>query len=262
MAKRGRRKSKRSSRSHEINWRFDAEVPVNDVLAHVKGQSYGYELALPDLIYDIQSGYYLQWEAVIRQEQGLPLTSAQKASIGGLLNFGDDDEDRILYIDGIPRPKEPWYEIAGKIVPRIIHEPFRTEEGTSEAIFEGWPALVETLEEHGKYLTLPADVQKPIEIFPLELRHLFQLHLCCDALSGLGQEEELTLANPEQREYRIEWFLRCIREHKDTIQYFELSLETLLTRMIMPPQDEEIFIRLMTEELGLPSTQALLAEYL
>ncbi len=263
MAKSRRRKSKKPRQSSQIKWQFDSEVPFNDVFEYMKGNKpFDYEMALDDLIYDIKSGYYLQWEAVISQEQNLLLTKAHKKALNDLLYLGDEGDDRILYIDEIPRPKEPWYEIARKIVSNIVDEPFRTDYGMNSAIYEGWPMLVEALEEHGKFLSLPMGVQKPIDIFPLDLRHLLRLHMCFDALFGLGQEDELTLENPEQREYRIEWFLRCIQEHKDTIQFFDLSLETLLTRIIMPPKDGEIFVRLMTTELDLPSTRALLAEYL
>jgi len=118
------------------------------------------------------------------------------------------------------------------------------------------------LEAYGKDISLPVDVSKPIDIFPADLQHRLWLQTCFDALSGLGQEDELTLVNPEQREYRIEWFLQCLKEHKDTVQYLDLSLVTLLTRVIMPPKDEEIFVRSMTEQLGLPSSQARLAEFL
>jgi len=196
------------------------------------------------------------------QEQGLPLTKKQKKALDTLLYLGNEDKERILYINEIPRPKEPWYEIARKIVPRIIEEPFRTDAGINPAIYEGWPMLVEVLEAHGRNLSLPADVHNPLDIFPVDLRHRLWLHLCFDALSGLGQDDDLTLANPEQREYRIEWFLRCLKEHKEIIHYFDFTLDTLLTRIIMPPKDEEIFVRLMTEQLGLPSAQARLLEFL
>ena len=258
MAKRKRRKSKKERQSPVIQWQFEPEVPVYDVFK----PPFDYEIAFDELIYNLKSEYYLLWEVIISQEQNLPLTKAHKKALSNLLYFGDEEEDRTLYIDEIPRPKEPWYEIARKIISKVVVEPFETEEGPSPVIFEGWEILVETLEEHGQYLSLPEGVQKPIEIFPKNLRHLIQLHLCFDALSGLGQDAELTLANPEQREYRMKWFLKCIRKSKNTLQYFELSLETLLRRIIMPPKDEVIFIRLMTEELNLPSLQAKLVDYL
>jgi len=67
-----------------------------------------------------------------------------------LLDFSDDeDEERILYIDEIPRPKEPCYDIARTIVPALLREPVRTDAVTYQAIYEGWPSRVEVLETHG-----------------------------------------------------------------------------------------------------------------
>ena len=164
-----------------------------------------------------------------------------------------------MSIDEIPRPSEPWYEIARKIVPHILQEPFRTDAGMYWAMYEGWPALVEALEEHGRDLSLPEGVDSPLDIFPVDLRHRLWLQVCFDALSGLGQGEELTL---EKQPDRVEWFVRCLREHKHTVQYFDLTLEKLLTRVIMPPKDEKIFVEMVMEKLGMTLSQEHLADFL
>ena len=44
------------------------------------------------------------------------------------------------------------------------------------------------------------------EVVPAELRHRLWLQDCFDDLSGLGQEEDLTLDDPEQH-YRIDEFI-------------------------------------------------------
>ncbi len=44
----------------------------------------------------IKEGYFLRWEAVVRDEQGLPLSEKQQEALDGLLDFGDDDTP-ILY---------------------------------------------------------------------------------------------------------------------------------------------------------------------
>ena len=48
--------------------------------------------------------------------EGLPLTAGQKKALSGLLNFNDEEDDEILYIDQIPRPCEPWHVILNKVV--------------------------------------------------------------------------------------------------------------------------------------------------
>lgn len=260
MAKRKRDRSKLARPSLAD---VDPNVPVHDFFASIQLETPGgLDDAVETLIVDIESGYFLQWEAVVRQEQGWPLSPKQQQVLDALLDFSDDeDEERILYIDEIPRPKEPWYDIARKIVPALLREPVQTDAVTYQAIYEGWPSLVEVLETHGPDLSLPEDATSPLDIFPVDLQHRLWLQTCFDALVGLGQSEDLTLANAEQQD-RVAWFTRLLRDHKETVEYFHLTLETLLTRIVMPPQDEAIFIRMMMDQLGLTSPQEPLAPML
>ena len=102
---------------------------------------------------------------------------------------------------------------------------------------------------------------RPVEVVPAELRHRLWLQACFDQLSGLGQEDELTLRNEEQQD-RIEWFIRDLRQHKESIEYLDLTLETLLKVLVLPPQDLPIFVEMMQEQLGLASTHDKIAERL
>lgn len=263
MAKKRKRKQKKPKRAPQSQVHLDPNVPTYDYLRHIDLDDPGdIDQALESLIYDIKSGYFLRWEAVVRQEQGLRLTRKQKKALSSLISFSDEEDDRILYIDDMPRPSESWYEIARRIAPRILQEPFRTDAGMWWAMYEGWPTLVEVLETHGRDLYLPQDVDSPLDIFPVDLRHRLWLQTCLDALSGLGQTEELTLENEGQKSYRMEWFIRCLKKHKDTVQYLGLTLDKLLTKVIMPPKDERIFVKMMTEQLGLTSPQERLADFL
>jgi hypothetical protein len=258
-----KRRRRRSKRTLQNRVRLDPNVPIYDYLELMDLDEPGYvDEALDNLIGDIKSGYFLRWEAVIRRERGLRLTRRHKKALSDLIWFGDEEDDRILYIDELPRPSELWYEIARKIVPHIVREPFRTDEGMYWAMYEGWPTLVEVLETHGQGLSLPEGVESPLGIFPIDLLHRLWLQTCFDALSGLGQHEELTLENEEQKGYRMKWFIRCLKEHKDTVEYFDLTLDKLLTKVIMPPRDERIFVETMMDQLGLTSPQARLAEFL
>jgi hypothetical protein len=257
-----KRRRRRSRRAAKDQIPLDPDVPTYDYLEYINLDDPGFvDQALDNLIDGIKTGYFLQWEAVARQEQGLPLTRKQKRALDSLIRFSDEEDGRILTIDEMPRPKEPWYEIARKIVSRILREPFRTDEGMYWAMHEGWPTLVEVLEVHGQDLSLPEGAESPLDIFPADLRHRLWLQTCFDALSGLGQSEELTLENERQQD-RIKWFIGLLKERKDTVRYFDLTLETLLTRVIMPPKDERIFVVMMTQDLGLVSSQDRLADFL
>ena len=218
--------------------------------------------AMENFIFIMEQDEFLAWEAVMAQEQGLRLTRQQRAALNGLFSFNDAEDDEILYINETPRPSEPWYSILNKIVPHLLIEPFRTFDVHWEEQCEGWGRLVQCLNEHADGLSLPPGVSSPVEVVPAELRHKLWLQDCFDALSGLGQDEELTLENEEQREFRIDDFVESLREHKDSVRYFDLTLDSLLTRVIVPEKDRPILIQAVQEKLGMKSTADRIADFL
>ncbi|NHZ72595.1 MAG: hypothetical protein GWP17_05890 [Aquificales bacterium] len=261
--KKNRKAKQQPKRPLLTTWPIEPNIPTNSLLTYNNlDDPADLERIMDDFIYELESGCYLQWEAVISQEQGLPLTAKQEEALAALLYFGDDLDDRILYINEISRPEEPWYAIAGKLAPRMVKHPFSTAE-IMYGIYgdEGWPRLVDTIEEHCQYLSLPADVKAPLDIFSPDLRHTLWLQSCFDQLCGLGQDEELTLVNEGQQD-RVKWFIQDLHEHKDTVQYFDLTLDSLLTRLILPSTDKALFISMTMVQLNLPSTQTPLAEYM
>src|SRR5205823_5585396 len=82
--------------------------------------------AVENFVYRLEEDRFLTWEAVVCEEQGLPLTAKQKKAVDGLLSFNEDVDDQILCINEIPRPSDPWHAILNKIVPHLLIEPFRT----------------------------------------------------------------------------------------------------------------------------------------
>ena len=93
------------------------------------------------------------------------------------------------------------------------------------------------------------------------MRHKLWLQFCINALGGLGQDDSLTLEDPEEH-YRVDWCIENLRECKDSVAFFGLTLESLLTRVILPAKDQPIFIKMMQEKLGLTSTQEQIADRL
>jgi len=244
-------------------WHFDPDVPTCDLFEHLNPEDEG-DLGevLHEVVFWLEGGYFLRWEAIVSDELGLPLTARQEEALGELLNFSEDSaDDRILYIDEIPRPDGLWYEIVRKFASNLLKEPYKTSDSHFDVTYEGWKDLVAALEQHGEDLSLPRSVDRPIEVVPAELRHKLWLQKCFDQLSGLGQDDELTLLNEEQQD-RIEWFIRDLREHKESVEFLGLTLEELLKVLVLPPEDEPIFIEMMKEQLGLDSTHDKLAERL
>jgi hypothetical protein len=259
---RARRSRKRPARPLLTTWPIRPDVPTNDLLARRNLDDPGdVDWAFNDFITELETGYFLQWEAVISQEQGLPLTRQQQAALSELI-FWDDEADEILYIDEIPRPKEAWYVIARRLAAYMLKQPYHTDEVMYSVYgIDGWPRLVSAISQHAQHLSLPVGIEDSLDIFPVRLKHLLWLQACFEELYGLGQEEELTLAN-EGQQSRVSGFIRDLRDHKDTVSYFELTLDSLLEYVILPERDRALFVTMMMEQLGLPSSQAALADYL
>ncbi|MBV8607329.1 MAG: hypothetical protein JO034_07695 [Singulisphaera sp.] len=69
------------------------------------------------------------------------------------------------------------------------------------------------------------------------------------------------MKNEEQQD-RIQWFVRDLREHKESVEFLDLTLEELLKVLILPSRDKPILIEMMKEQLGLSSMQDRIAERL
>jgi len=247
----------------ENRWSFAQAVPTYDPLEYFNPkESYRLEEAVYNFVAAIEDAEYLAWEAVVCQELGLPLTARQQRKLDGLIDFNDDtSEDRILYINGLPRPSRLWYDVLRTIVPHLLLDRFRTADVNYSVIAEGWPDITAALKQHGAALSLPEGVHDPLGVIAEPLRHRLWLQSAFDMLSGLGQDKELTLANEEQQD-RIDWFLDKLRECRQSVEFFGWTLDSMLEILILPSQDRPIFIRLMLQKLGLPSTKARISDCL
>jgi len=245
-----------------MRWEFAPDSPTHDFLGEGPlDDTWNLQQAVEDFVSWVEEGQFLSWEAVVCEEQGLPLTAGQKKALRGLLSFNDEEDDQILYIDEIPRPSEPWYVILNKIVPHLLVEPFRTFDVHEEVQCDGWHRIMTALNEHGQGLSFPPGVASYREVVPADLRHKLWLQDCFNDLSGLGQDEDMTLADPEEH-YRIEEFIDHLCECKESVAHFGLTVESLLTRVILPDKDQPIFIKMMQEKIGLGSPQEGIADRL
>src|SRR5436305_13213904 len=155
-----------------MHWEFDSDIPTHDFLEEGRlDDRWNLQQAVENFVSWVEEGQFLSWEAVVCEEQGLPLTAPQKKALRSLLSFNDEEDDEILYIDEIPRPSEPWYVILNKIVPHLLIEPYRTFDPHGEAECDGWEQTSTALRENGQGLSLPPGVESPEEVVPAELRH-------------------------------------------------------------------------------------------
>ena len=257
-----RKKKQPARQPAPMRWTFDAGIPTNDFFEGMRlTELWHLQQAVENFVFMLEHGDFLTWEAVICEEQGLPLTPQQEEALHALLTFGAPPIDHILYINEIPRPSEPWHVILIKLVPHLLVEPFRTFDVQKEMQSGGWEQIMTALQKHGGGLSLPPGVASYKEVVPADLRHKLWLQYCFNDLAGLGQEEDMTLEDPEEH-YRIDWFIDHLRECKESVEYFGLTLESLLTRVILPERDRPLFVKLMQEKLSLSSAQAQIADRL
>jgi len=254
--------SRASKQPASISWEFDADIPTYDFFEGGSLDDLGnLQEAVDGFVYWLEEDRFLTWEAVACEEQGIPLTPRQKRLLGELLSFNDDGSNDILYIDEIPRPSEPWYVIFNKIGPHLLIEPYRTFDCHDEVKCDGWNRIVSALREHGEGLALPPDAASWEAVVPEELQHKLWLQSCFNSLGGLGQNVSLTLRDPEEH-YRVDWCIERLRECKASVAYFGLTLESLLNRLVLPPGEQPVFVKMMQDKLDLASPQEQIASHL
>lgn len=255
------KKRKMAGRPLSLRWEFGPDVPTLDFFEGASlDDPWRLQEAVDNFVGDLGRDRFLTWEAVVCHEQGLPLTDQQEQALDGLVNFGDPDDDQVLYIDGLERPSEPWYAILNRMAPHLLLEPFTTSDVPDEVFSVAWPRIMAALEEHGQGLSLPPSVTSPGDVVLADLRHKLWLQHCYDILGGLGQAGDLHL--DEEETWRIDELIVRLREHKESVAFFGLTLESLLTRVILPERDRPVLVKLMQQKLGLLSLQEPLADRL
>ena len=243
-----------------IRWEFDADIPTEDFLERADlADPWNLQEAVDKFIRWLERDRFLTWEAVVCYEQRRSLTVRQEKALDALISFDESDDDQIRYIDEQARPAEAWHVILNSIVPFLLIEPFKTSKVPHDVHLEGWVQIVAALQEHGQGLSLPEGVNSPPEVVPIELRHKLWLQYCFDILSGLGQQDGLNL---EKQAWRIDEFIDRLRECKAVVESLSLTLESLLSSVILPERDRPIFMALMQEKLGLDSVQDRIADHL
>jgi len=252
--------SRESREPTRINWNFGPEVPVHDFFESFDlSNSFDPTEAVENFIHDMETDEFRTGESVIREEQGLATMLILIDLAAELMNFDDPDaDDPVHYIDGIERCNEPWYEILRRIAPHLTIERLRTADVHDDILVNGWPRIATCIERRARGLSLPEGVRRPLDVVPEELRHRLWLQSCCNPLCGLGQEPELTLVEEEEH-WRIDEFLGLLHQHRDSVEFLGLTLDGLLQRCELPDRDRPIFVRTVSDRLGLGGTGELLA---
>ncbi len=160
-----------------------------------------------------------------------------------------------------PRYEQQWYDIASTLVQHSLSLPFNTCEGSKESFYYGGPTLLEALDVFADDLPKPPGVHRRQDFLSPELQHHIHLQTCLEWFSGIGQDTDTSLHQPEQQG-RIEAFIDALKEHQATVSYLELTLDDLLLYLIMPATEQSLLTQQLIEQLKLPTTQTPLAPYL
>ncbi|NUQ62786.1 MAG: SEC-C domain-containing protein [Pirellulales bacterium] len=245
-------------RQPRIRWQFAPDVPTSGFFdgINLDGQ-WGLQEAVENFIFGMQEHRYHAWEGVLCQEQGVPPTPEQAQASDELFSFGPSDdeeppqESRVLYINGVPRPTEPWYETLRKIAGRLLLNPFEVAvHGWDCGVYcHGWNELEACVREHAAGLSLPEDATSPLDVLPAALRHRLRLQSCFCSLPCRGYGS-ISLDDPENP---IERFIEDLRASREAIEHLDPTLESLLRMVTLPDDERAHFVRLMEGRLGLAS---------
>jgi hypothetical protein len=172
-------------------------------------------------VYWLESGRYATWEAAIREEQGLALTSAQSARLEHLM--GDDDQP-MLWLDELGRPSEPWYEAVRRLAELLL-----------EQARAGWAELEAAVEAYAADLELPEGITTPLDVVDAARRHAL---VVVDRFADVGGE-------PAPAAWVVEE-LQTVRESVESLGLTPATLAALVK--VDPP---EPFAAAVAAELGI-----------
>src|SRR2546428_2200904 len=88
-----------------MRWEFDPDIPTHDFLEEGPlDDPWNLQEAVENFVSWVEDGHFLTWEAVVCEEQELPLTAGQKKALRSRVGWGGGGGGGVLYIDEIPRP--------------------------------------------------------------------------------------------------------------------------------------------------------------
>jgi hypothetical protein len=200
--------------------------------------------AVDTLVDLLSKGEYLAWEAVTREERGLPLSDAQRGALEKL--FDSADGDSLDYIEYAAPPHEPWYETFRRVAPRLVVERFETwapDSVNSNRARRGIE-LLEAVEEFACDLTLPDGCATVRDLLPSELWHRLRVQSLFDIFSGVGRSVDgkaVTLADADEA-HSIGLFRTVLGWHAEDMVALGWTIDDIMRIVIMPPRDRELVL--------------------
>ncbi|MHB2020288.1 MAG: hypothetical protein ACYCW6_25410 [Candidatus Xenobia bacterium] len=235
-----------SGATGDIDWAAATHGVPTEPVPSVRSTS-DLEDTVDDFVGSLENGWYLTWEAVIREEQGLALAPWHRKALDELFSFHESSCDRVEYINEIARPAEAWYTTFQAIAAQLKVSRYVTASSHHAVTTEGWPRLVEALEMHGEHLSLPAGVSRHLDVIPEPLQHVLWMQSSFDSLAGLGQFPELNL---HDQPYRLEAFHKALLDIEESVLALKWKVRDLLRAVIFPEDDQRRFVQWFTALTG------------
>lgn len=247
-------------REERIDWDEALHrVPSEDYLETDDLDSWEARLEAVERICELlESGLWLSWEAVIREEQQLALADAHEAVLDELLNFGDED-DRILYIDDWARPRTLWHEDVRRVAPTLIVREHRTDHPVHHEVLEAVDRLLRCLRDHSSELELPEGASSLADALGASTWHCLNVQGAMAALSGVGEAWDEEVVSLENAPELVDRFLSELYARAESVAALDLTLEALLEIVILPDTDHATLVRETCARLGLEGPSAPLA---
>jgi hypothetical protein len=231
----------------------DDEPPREDVFDGLDLTNVADRREAVQILVDMLEGRtFLRWEAVVREENGLPLSNAQADAFDShfVVSY-NEEESTTAYIDDCARPAEPWYESVRRVAPLLVIEHFDT---AAESHIENatiGARLLSAVEQNAGDLSLPFGCARPADVIAPGIRHRLRVQQVFNALAGLGQklgDDVITLAHPGFRG-RIEMFAQVLRDNEASMQALGWTMDDLLNKVTLPQSERELLLEGL-EELG------------
>lgn len=244
-----------------IDWQAAVDgVPTEDLFEglhlDLSGRAapdpFALQQAVETFVSALDDGTFLRWEAVVREEQGLPLSAAHEQALhdlGSLHDEDHEDDEPVHWIDDCARPNEPWYATLRRLAPRLVLDRFVTSHG-NYADEERWGAdVLAAVERHAAELSLPPECTDARDVLPSALWHRLKVQPIFGLLSGVGQSlpdgRVISLADPSQHE-RIADVVTALREHADDLAALGWGLPELLEVVVLPDADRRTLLDAVT----------------
>ena len=225
----------------------------------------------------VDNEHFLLWEAELCRRQGLPLSKRQLERLERALYFLQKDEALDYMLSGgsldenypssgrlvrdennWPCPQRPWYDYAKELVDKVLVDTLTVNSPVYHHLFA--QPLCEAIIGMSDYLSVPEEVEDPLEIVPIEKIVRLQFQGCLtpliDALCVVEYEDSSVTEITTLVETTFDRLIDAT-----LIQNIEwITFNKIVEMVKMPKLVKDIFTKVAKEQFNLKSGNETLRE--